>query len=449
MTLTRLVLPLLLLLPALPACGELQDAGNDRLTAATRDLDSGDPRRVFAAVQTIAQLGGASLPAIDARAKEAKGRVRDYLELAAEEIRLAPHLPGFPPVKRLSMKSTDKNVVELLSDLRARTGAAIALDNLLDEEKLPEIAFEVKDATMLEAFDAICHAGNVTVSMENSQFMLYTGTYVDLPRFFYGHYYFRLSEYDHLKTVNFRRPAVETFDVHMEMIWDPAAAPLRYQPVRVVEALDDRGRSLVRPEPKPRDPNAAKPEDEPDFETLGPAMTLHLLPPSPAAQKIAVLRGFCPIVLPKARTTLTFETAESRKGDARNDAAAPVPPEPKSAVLAGDFKAVVTRIDLANHSVVLEISAKKLKTEALGELDLLSHVVLKGWESTSSYVTKSSPEDDVMEITVSYEPLRFKDSLVRPTEETPPPTVEKLEVSVVTSTQEKRIPFEFRDLKIR
>lgn len=407
---------------------------SDRLTAASRDLESGDPKRVFAAVQTIAQLGGASLPAIEARAREAKGRVRDYLELAAEEIRLAPHLPNFPPVKRVSMKSADKNVVELLTDLRARTGAAIALDNLLDEEKLPEIAFEVKDATMLEAFDAICHAGNVTVSMESGQFMLYTGTYVDLPRFFYGHYYFRLSEYDHLKTVNFRRPAVETFEVHMEMIYDPAAAPLRYQPVRVVEALDDRGKNLVKP-PGPPDP---KPEDI-DLEAVGPAMTLHLLPPSPGSQKLAVIRGFCPVVLPKARTTMTFATP---------DAAAP-PPEQKSTVTAGDFKVVITRVDLATHSVTLELSSKKLKTEALGELDLLSHVVLKGWESTSSYVQKSSPEDDVMEITVSYEPLRFKDSLVRPTEETPPPAIEKLEVSVVTSTQEKRIPFEFKDLKIR
>lgn len=429
MTRARLVL-LLLLLPGLQAAP--QDL--DRLNAAARDLDSGDPRRVFGAVQMVAQMGGASLPAIEARARESKGRVRDYLELAAEEIRLAPHLPGFPPVKRVTMKSADKNVVELLTDLRARTGAAIALDNLLDEEKLPEIAFEVKDATMLEAFDAICHAGNVTVSMESGQFMLYTGTYVDLPRFFYGHYYFRLSEYDHLKTVNFRRPAVETFDVHMEMIYDPVASPLRFQPVRVVEALDDRGKSLVKPpppaDPKPKDP--AAPPEEPDFESIGPAMTLHLLPPSPGSQKIAVIRGFCPVVLPKARTTMGFKN-----------------PDVKAKAGAGEFTVVVTRVDLVNHSVILEISSKKMKPEDLDKLDLLSHVSLKGWESTSSYVTKSSPEDESMEITVSYEPLRFKDSLVRPTEETPPPAIESLEISVVTSTQEKRIPFEFRDLKIR
>src|SRR6185295_9691974 len=195
MSRARLVL-LLLALSGVEGLAAPQET--DRLTAAARDLEGGEPKRIYAAVQTIAQMGGASLPAIEARARESRGRVRDYLELAAEEIRLAPHLPGFPPVKRVTMKSADKNVVELITDLRSRTGASISVQHLLEEEKLPEIAFEAKDATMLEALDAICHAGNVTIEQDNGQLETFTGTFVDLPRFFYGHYYFRLKEYNHL-----------------------------------------------------------------------------------------------------------------------------------------------------------------------------------------------------------------------------------------------------------
>ena len=85
-----------------------QDGAAERLAAAGRDLDSGEAKRVYAAVQSVVQLGGAALPQIEARARESKGRVRDYLDLAAEEIRSAPHLPGYPAVKRLSMKRFER-----------------------------------------------------------------------------------------------------------------------------------------------------------------------------------------------------------------------------------------------------------------------------------------------------------------------------------------------------
>ena len=408
-----------------------QDLSADRLALACRDLESNDPKRIFAAVQVVAQMGGASLPAIEARAREAKGRVRDYLELAAEEIRSAPHLPGYPAVKRLSMKSTDKNVVELLADLRARTGAALSLDNLLEEEKLPEIPFEVKDATMLEAFDAICHAGNVTVSMQNGQFMLFTGNYVDLPRFFYGHYFLRLGDFEIVKTVTFRKPASQAFNLQMEMVWDPAAAPLRFKPVRVVEAVDDRGRSLV-PIPVAPDPAAKKENSPPDTEESGPNTVLHLAAPSPAATKVSLVRGFATIVLPKSRATVAFSF-----------------PKVDEVGAAGDFQFRIVAVEPDQHRIRLALTSKKVKPEALSAMDLLSQVTLKDWEATSSGVDKPSWNEESLEIVVGYDPLRIKDGLARPPEGGPQPPVDRLEISVVTAVQEKRIPFEFRDLKIK
>jgi hypothetical protein len=422
-------LAVLLVLLAPAAAARPQES--DLLAAACRDLESNDPKRVFAAVQAIAQLGGASLPAIEARARDAKGRLRDYLELAAEEIRSAPHLPGYPPVKRVTMKAADRNVVELLADLRAKTGAALSLENLMDEEKLPELTVDVKDATMLEAFDAICHAGNVTVSMQNGQFTLFTGAYVDLPRFFYGHYFLRLQEFEHQKIVTFRKPASETFTVDLEMVWDPAAAPLRFKPIRVVEALDDKGKSLLPP-PVPAAEPVPKPEDADGDDDRNPTMKVRLAAPSPAATKIGILRGFVSVVLPKSRVTAPF----------------PSPKEDQAAAVS-DFQLKILNVDVNQHNVRLSVSSKKYTPEALSKMDFLSRVALKDWDATASYVDKLSWDDHSLDLSVSYEPLRLKDGLARPGDGAPQPPIDTLDVSIVTSVHEKRVPFEFRDLKLR
>lgn len=426
-------LAVLLVAGGLPESAEPQDNPPELLTAACRDLDTNEPKRVYAAVQAIAQLGGAALPAIEARAKEARGRLRDYLELAAEEIRSAPHLPGYPPVKRVTMKSSDRNVVELLVDLRARTGVALSLENLIDEEKLPELPFEVKDATMLEAFDAICHAGNVTVSMDKGHFTLYTGAYVDLPRFFYGHYFLRLGEFELQKTVTFRKPAVQTFTLDMDVVWDPAAAPLRFKPVRVVEAVDDRGKSLLLPPAPASDPRARAPESPPeDEEEPGPAMKLQLAPPAVSATKVAIVRGFVTIVLPKSRQTATF----------------PAPQENQTGSV-GDIQIRLLNVDPDQHNVRLAVSSKKYSPEDLSKMDFLSRVTVKDWDSTASTVDKLSWDDRSLDLAVTFMPLGHKDGLARPPEGASQPPIVSLDLSVVTAVQDKRIPFEFRDLKLR
>src|SRR4030095_14958373 len=120
-------------------------------------------------VARLSALGEKAIPEIEARAKGSKGRVRDYLQLAADEIRAAGLLTGSPAPKRITLKSSDRNVIELLGELRTKTGLALALENLLGEEKMPEIPVEIQDATALEAFDAICKAGNVSILMDNGQ----------------------------------------------------------------------------------------------------------------------------------------------------------------------------------------------------------------------------------------------------------------------------------------
>ena len=430
----------------------------DRVAPLSRDLESADLRRVYHAVSDLAALGEAALPAIETRAKDAKGRARDYLALAADEIRCARLTTGIPAARRISMKASDRNVVELLGDLRAKTGVALSLENLMGEEKLPEVPVDIHDATMLEAFDSICRAGNVTVTMENGQFMLYQGDYQEMPRFFYDHYFFRMGNFVLMKTADFRKPAVQSFKITMEMLWDPAAAPCKFNPPVLVEAADDKGRNLIPP-PPPARKDPPKPSEVVEDNDAESTSFLQLLPPSPGSEKIAVLRGYTTIGLPKTKVTLTF-AEEPKKGERKEppppDKSQDPPADPVSALdglvrKSGDFTVKIVRVEASLFRVTCEVSSSTMKVEDIGKMPFLANVTLKGAEPTRSYVSLWSMKDSVAEVMVSFQPLHIKEVLVKPGDDrpAPPALVEKIELSIVTAVQERKIPFEFRDVKIK
>jgi hypothetical protein len=78
-------------------------------------------------------------------------------------------------------------------------------------------------------------------------------------------------------------------------------------------------------------------------------------------------------------------------------------------------------------------------------------VSLKGGDLGRTYVSLWSMKEDVAELMISFQPLHLKEPLIRLNDDrpAPAPVVEKLDLSIVTSVQERRIPFEFRDLKIK
>ncbi|HVE39499.1 MAG TPA: hypothetical protein VNM14_06395 [Planctomycetota bacterium] len=449
---------------SLRLCGQSAPQ-EDKVAPLARDLESAEVRKIYHAVSDLAALGEPALPAIEKRAQDAKGRTRDYLNLVSEEIRSARLTTGVPPVQRLSMKASDRNVVELLGDLRAKTGVALSLENLMGEEKLPEVPVEVRDVTMLEAFDAICRAGNVTVTMENGQFMLYQGDYQEMPRFFYDHYFFRLGNFVLLRTVDFRKPAVQSFKLQMEMLWDPAAAPCKFNPPVVVEAVDDKGKNLIPPPPPvrkdPPKPVEPKPPGEAEEVEAESTSFLQLLPPSPASEKLTMLRGYTTIGLPKTKVTLSF--AEEPKKSERKEPAPPpeksqdLPAEPPPSPLdgqqrkSGDFTVKIIKVESGLFRVTCEVSSATLKVEDIGKMPFLASVTLKGAEPTRSYVSLWSMKDTVAEVMISFQPLHLKEILVKAGDDrpAPPSPVEKIELSIVTAVQERKIPFEFRDVKIK
>ena len=423
----------------------------DRAAPLLRTLESGgDVRKTYHALADLTALGEPALPAIERRIPGVEGRSRELLQLAADEIRSVRMLTGVPPARRISMKSSDRNVIELLNDLRSRTGVALALDNLMGDEKLPEVPVDIQDATMLEAFDAICRAGNVTLTMEGGQLNLYPGDYAELPRFFYDHYFFRLQSFVLSKAVTFRKPAVQWFRIQMEMLWNPAAAPCRIGAPVVLEVADDKGKSLLPPPAKKEKPEEHPEDPEHNAIDQQAVHPLELLPPSPGAQKLAVLRGYRTISLPKDKMTVSFTADPSRKAPPEGE---PLTPPLEGLVRKnGDYTVKITKIEPSLFRIACEVTSKTLKAEDISKMPFMATVMLKGGEATRAYANPWSMKDGVAEVMIGFQPLTIKEVLVLPGGEdrpAPAPAVEKLEFSIVTAVQERRIPFEFREVKLK
>ena len=106
--------------------------------------------------------------------------------------------------------------------------------------------------------------------------------------------------------------------------------PVRWATL-VVEVADDKGKSLLPPPAKKEEPGDHAEEAEPNAVDQQALHPLELLPPSPGAQKLVVLRGYRTISLPKDKMTVAFSPDPSRK------------PAPENEPLAGPLEGLVRK----------------------------------------------------------------------------------------------------------
>jgi hypothetical protein len=421
-----------------PPGGGQDDA---RLAAGLKDLESPEVRTVYRAVARLAEFGEGALRSLEAHQAAAPARVRPYVELAIQEIRAARLQPLYPRPKLHSLKSADKTAADLLVDLKSKSGLPLSIESLLEEEKLPELNLELRDATALEALDAVCKAGGLTLEHPGARFEIYPGGYPDFPKFFYDHYLFRLETYARTRSVTFRKPLRDRLRIDMAVLWDPSIAPVRLRPAVLLEAVDDLGKNLLVP-PEP----SSRPADEAPGKPDGPAAEIHpavpegasresleILPPGPKAAKIARLRGLLPVVHPKARVELTFEKPAA--GQKKESAG---------------FEIAVTGVDREHCAVDLFVASRTLKLEELRALPVLAALRLKGQEAPRCVASAQEGEGG-LRVRVEFEnvALRQGGGRFRLDDPRPAADIQALHVAVVTQTVERKVPFEFRDVTIR
>jgi hypothetical protein len=114
------------------------------------------------------------------------------------------------------------------------------------------------------------------------------------------------------------------------------------------------------------------------------------------------------------------------------------------------FTIKVVKVEPALYRVIFEISSSTLKPDDLSKLPYQATVVLKGGETTRCFISPSANKE-AADVTVAFQPLHLQEALVQPGEDRPPPppVIERIELSIVTAVQERRIPFEFRDVKLK
>src|SRR5205814_5628582 len=129
-------------------------------------------------------------------------------------------------------------------------------------------------------------------------------------------------------------------------------------PPVLIEAVDDKGKNLIAPPPPvkrdppkaPAPPDAAS-KDGPEENEAEATSFLELLPPSPASEKIVVVRGYATIGLPKTKVTVSF-AEEPKKSERKEASEKPQDPqaEPVSALdgmlrKSGDFTVKIIKVE--------------------------------------------------------------------------------------------------------
>src|SRR5262245_3454911 len=119
--------------------------------------------REKAAAQLI-NLGEKAEEKVKARLAAAEGALKLVCQRILEQMAVPKKLRGIlPPIRKVTIEAKEKNLREVMEDLRQQSGMPLEL------ERIPEsqVTVSVRDATPLEALDAVCKSAGLGYSTEN------------------------------------------------------------------------------------------------------------------------------------------------------------------------------------------------------------------------------------------------------------------------------------------
>jgi hypothetical protein len=288
-----------------------------------------------AAASELGELGPDAVPLLrerlDALDAERKGRVQESIRRIEERQRLARVLP---PLRRATLEAAEKPLRDVLEEISKQTGIPIDLSGGTFDGPL---TISLKDALPLQAFDEACaKAGGFSyrVRRAGEEMGFNPGAAPDPsgsalffqptagpagPAAYAKSYRLRLNQITLTRTNDFRRER-SSATLQMEILWPPPAAPHSVSEFRIVDAVDDRGRSLLP---------AADPNNAARFQagfnrnrfrnhwTGGSYHALEIAYPAADAAKIASLKCALSVVYPGDERALVFEKPADARGESR------------------------------------------------------------------------------------------------------------------------------------
>ena len=396
-----------------------------RVAELAPGLEAKEVARVYRAVERLAELGEPAAALLEARAKDAPEPARPYYLLAADEARRSSTLPDGGRARRFTITYAPQDLGTLLTDFRRRTGARFSIGPLAGAE-LPDVGVELKEASFGEALHAIARAAKMIPLQESEQFY-FEPSPAELPTFTYAGYLLQLRGYNQRKIVDFRRPARCRLKLGLDVFCDPAFRVVAKGPAEVTACVDDQGRKLA-----PLVREARKPDDErfaEDEEFLGESsMPIDLEAPAGGIAQVACLRGFIRVKIARASAVLAIDR-----------------PAAGSAARKDGFELIMKETDPEQARLNLELASPGRKPAEFRDLPVQVTAFDKSGEQMTSHL-EIDRSSDVLKIAVYCEP--YQDAPA-PAPQRPLLKISRIEVSVAVDCLDRRVPFEFRDLKIR
>lgn len=264
-------------------------------------LDEGDDAERRAAVEALAKIGEPARAAV-AKCRDAWWRAVALAELDA----------------RRDGGDAWKEPVRVTLDLPDRPIREI-VQHLADQLKLPiqvpsserRLTVRIEGATWFEALEALWNAGEIDFQLGRD------GTWTcetpeDSRKFLHLHRGFEVSAIDleQITTSNLREPPKSELRLGIAVRGDPAVRVLSLSDLRVLEAMDDTGRSLKSESAAlPPETAARTPRDR-----SARGLNLRLDVGAPAATKIERIRGVVRVRLAKKSVSLSFSKLGSATG---------------------------------------------------------------------------------------------------------------------------------------
>ncbi len=276
------------------------------------------------AVRGLAELGPAAIPILRKIMAKMEGEGRGRVEEAIRAIERRDTLSrSLPPLKRITLDHRNRPAQEAVEEIARQTGLPVHFQG--DPPK-GAITLTLKDATPLEAFDAVCRKDgqlSFRVDPEGSfrrggprppaRIVFSAAPFVAFPAAFVRHYRVSVTELSLTRTNTFRGTQASG-SVSVNLHWLPDTRPKSLRKFEVTEIKDDRGRSLL---PEKKDGEETFPGTTRfGQEDLGCSTdeSVEIKYPEADAVKIATLKGSFVFSYPKETKTLSFEKPADMKG---------------------------------------------------------------------------------------------------------------------------------------
>jgi hypothetical protein len=235
---------------------------------------------------------------------------------------------SLPPLRLVSIDAKEAKLREVLEELQRQSGLVMRVEGLADAA----ITVQVKDATPLQALDAVCKAadlgyyvdrafnemigakrppgGAFEVEKAEPTIRFQGGGYVDAPRAFVRHYVLAPTALSISKWTDFKA-AQSSVILQLRASWTPETKP-ESALIEVASVTDDKGRSLYAA-PKGAAPDALVSRGG-GIHRSQANQSVQLAMPEGDAKFIASVRGSARFTYLKEEKTVVFDKPQGRLG---------------------------------------------------------------------------------------------------------------------------------------